>query len=93
MKQGVFWVIKKESGSELVHRFDDTRGHCEIWDEIVAEYPELMKYDYEHFPRGRVWVIDGKATVFLDEKINLPNIIDRIDQIFCLNGNYEIQPS
>ena len=91
MKQGVFWVIKTKNGFELIHRFDDTRGHSEIWEEVVAEYPALKKYDYEYFPRGRVWVKSGKATVFLDEKINLPNILAQIDRIFCLNGNYEVQ--
>lgn len=92
MKQGVFWVIPKYKGDfELIHRFDDTRGHSEIWEEVVAEYPALKRYDYEHFPRGRVWVENGKATVFLDEKINTRNIIAQIDRIFCLNGKYEIQ--
>ena len=92
MKQGVFWMIPKDKGDfELIHRFDDTRGHSEIWEEVVAEYPALRKYDYEHFPRGRVWIKDGKATVFLDEKINMRNILEKIARIFCLNGDYEIQ--
>ena len=90
MKQGVFWVIKTKNGFELIHRFDDTLGHSEIWEEIVAEHPELMKYDYEHFPRGG-WVKNFKATIFLDKKIDTRNILEKIARIFCLNGDYEIQ--
>lgn len=92
MKQGVFWVIPKDKGGyEIIHRFDDTQGHSDLWKGIVAKHPELSKYDYEYFPRGRVWVKNGKATVFLDEKINTRSILTQIDRIFCLNGNYEIQ--
>ena len=92
MKQGVFWVIPKdESDFELIHRFDDTRGHSEIWESVVAERPQFQKYDYEHFPRGRVWVKNGTATIFLDQKINTQSILEKIDRIFCLHGEYEIQ--
>ena len=89
MKQGVFWVIPNEGGFELVCRFDDTRGHSEIWEEIVSENPALRMYDYEHFPRGRVWKSGDRATVFIDPKIKKPTIIDKIAKEFCL-GRYEI---
>lgn len=89
MKQGVFWVIPKAGGFELVCRFDDTRGHCEIWEEIASERPALRKYDYEHFPRGRVWKSGEGATVFIDPKIKKLTIIDKIAEKFSLE-TYEI---
>lgn len=90
MKQGVFWVIpQKNCGFELVCRFDDARGHFEIWEEIVAERPTLKKYDYEHFPRGRVWKNGDEAIVFIDPKIKKTTIIDEIVKKFSLE-TYEI---
>lgn len=89
MKQGVFWVIPNEGGFELVCRFDETRGHSEIWEEIIAERPALKKYGYEHFPRGRVWKSGDGATVFLDPKIKKPTIIEEIAEKFSLE-TYEI---
>ena len=89
MKQGVFWVIPKTGGFELACRFDETRGHFEIWEEIIAERPALKKYDYEHFPRGRVWKSGDGATVFIDPKIKKQTILDKIAKMFCLE-RYEI---
>ena len=87
-----FNKVVGKGGFELIHRFDDKRGHFDIWEEIVAEHSEWMKYDYEHFPRGRVWVKNDTATIFLDEKINTRNVVAQIVQTFCLSGDYEIQP-
>ena len=94
MKEGVFWVIPcngTAEGFELISIFNGLLGHSEIWKKVVVERPELKKYDYESFPRGRVWIKDSKAIIFIDARLNVASIIAQIDQIFCLNGNYEVQ--
>ena len=94
MKEGVFWVIPRNGATErfeMISKFNDALGHFEIWKTVVAEHPDLKKYDYEHFPRGRVWIKDSKAIIFIDARLNVPSIIAQIDKTFCLNGNYEVQ--
>lgn len=94
MEEGVFWVIPRNGateGFEMICKFNGKLGHSEIWKKVAAERPELKKYDYEYFPRGRVWIKDSKAIIFIDARLNVPSIIAQIDQIFCLNGNYEVQ--
>ncbi len=94
MKEGVFWGIPRNGATErfeIISKFSGKLGHSEIWKTVVAEHPEMKKYDYEHFPRGRVWIKDSKAIIFIDARLNVPSIIAQIDQTFCLNGNYEVQ--
>ena len=94
MKEGVFWGIPRNGTAEefeLIAKFNGMLGHSEIWETVVAEHPKLKKYDYEYFPRGRVWLKDSKAIIFIDTKLNVPSVIAQIDQTFRLNGNYEIQ--
>lgn len=94
MKEGVFWVISRNGTAkefELISIFNGILGHSEIWKTVAAEHLELKKYDYEYFPRGRVWIKDSKAIIFIDARLNVPSIIAQIDKTFCLNGNYEVQ--
>lgn len=84
MKQGVFWAVPTGGGVELICRFDDTRGHSEIWETVVAERPAWKKYGYEHFPRGRVWQNGDGATIFLDPKLQRQEILDEIAKKFRL---------
>ena len=84
MKQGVFWVIPKINDFEILYRFNDTSGHNEIWEEVISRRTELKKYDYEYFPRGRVWIKNNIATIFLNPKLNNPAILHNIKEIFCL---------
>ena len=94
MREGVFWVVPRGvlHGVQMISEFNGELGHAAIWEiTIIYKYKELSSYAYDDFPRGRVWIKDGMATIFLDKKINTPSIIQQIDQIFCLNGNYQVE--
>lgn len=94
MKEGVFWVISQigtsTEKSRLIIKYNSTAGHSEIWETVKQEHPELAIFDYEHFPRGRVWIKNDVATIFLDPKINFPVILEKIKSEFELNGIIEI---
>ena len=94
MKEGVFWVIPREAeqyGFEIISEFNGILGHSNIWETVICKNKKLAQYEYDFFPRGRVWVKDGKATIFLNRKINVSNIISQLNLLFCLNGNFDIQ--
>lgn len=95
MKDGVFWIVFKRGSieqetNEIIYVFDGVLSHSDIWKSVIKEKKEFAKFEYDFFPRGRIWIKDGKAIIFIDKKINTPNVITQINQIFCLNGNYEI---
>ena len=89
MKQGVFWVIPSND-FEILYRFNDTAGHKEIWEEIIKERSDLKNFDYEHFPRGRIWEQNEISIVFLNPILNTPEILYRLKNIFCLTDNYKV---
>lgn len=94
MKEGVFWVLPNNGINSkrfhLIINYNSTAGHSEIWETVKQENPELAIFDYEHFPRGRVWIKNNVATVFLDPKINSPIILKTIKKEFELSGVVEI---
>ena len=94
MKEGVFWVIPKDGASDqqfrLIVNFNSTAGHAEIWETVIREHRDLAVFDYEHFPRGRVWTNNGTATVFLDPRINSPAFLDAIKRAFGLDDRARI---
>ena len=95
MKEGVFWGLPQNAniGNEkflLLINFSGTVGHSEIWETIRQENQELSKFDYEYFPRGRVWIKNGVATILLDPKINFPIAVEKIKKEFELNGVVEV---
>ena len=96
MKDGVFWMVPnrgkiEQENYEIISVFDGVLGHSDIWKSVVKDKKELAKFEYDFFPRGRIWIKNGRAIIFIDKKINTPNVITQINQIFCLNENYEIQ--
>ena len=85
MKEGVFWVIPQESNNyKILTVFDGTSGHSDIWKTVAKEKKQLAKFEYDFFPRGRVWIKDGKATIFLNPTINIPVVVTQIIGIFEL---------
>ena len=97
MKEGVFWVVGqnvnhiKGGNFQFIYVFDGKRGHSEIWEEIVIDHKELSRFDYEDFPRGRVWKAGGKTIIFINKKINIPSVLQKIVENFVLDGEYKIQ--
>ena len=57
----------EDCGDFTNHRLD----HRAWWHGIVSVRPDLKKYDYAHFPRGRVVYnkVDKKFYLYLDKKI------------------------
>lgn len=95
MREGVFWIIPQaakiqNNNFEIITVFNGTLGHSDIWESIIVNKKELAKFEYDFFPRGRVWIQDGKATIFLNPKINLPVIIQRVTKWFDLGDNYTV---
>ena len=95
MKEGVFWIIPKGENAgrkqfELIAVFDNVLGHSEIWKTVVVDKKDLATFDYEHFPRGRVWRKNNIATIFLNRSINTTEVIDKVSSVFELSDNYDV---
>ena len=92
MKEGLFWVICNMSGGaihwdeewELCYLFikSDAISHKDAWKQV--QHKELRRYAYNHYPRGRVVVRNGKATIFLNQHIVATEVIAEINKVFDL---------
>lgn len=93
MKEGVFWIVFQQANRQsfkIIFEFNEKLGHFDIWQTIISKHKELAQYEYDYFPRGRVWVKDKKATIFLNPIINTPLILQKINKIFELKENYVV---
>lgn len=95
MKEGVFWIIPQSAqiqsnNFEIITVFNGILGHSDIWKSVVSNRKEFSRYEYDFFPRGRVWIKDGKATIFLNPTINLPAILQKVIELFDLGDNYVV---
>ena len=92
MKEGVFWVVprKVQHNYKILYEFNGILGHSDIWQTVILKNEDLAQYEYDYFPRGRVWIKDRKATIFLSSLINNSLILQQISEIFELNENYEV---
>lgn len=97
MKEGVFWVIghSKEGlragAFELITEFDRDAAHRDVWERLRRNRPELCPYDYEFYPRGRIWLQDGIPIVFLNPVLEIPAVIERVKQAFELIDEVDIR--
>lgn len=88
--EGVFWRLHGKT-FPLIYFFDEhNRSHFDIWELVKKEFPEYARFDYEYFPRGRVWIKDGKATIFAASVFLVPDFIREVRYFFHLGNNYEI---
>ena len=89
-REGVFWQLHEKT-FPLIYFFDEhNRSHFDIWELVKKEFPEYARFDYEYFPRGRVWIKDGKATIFAANVFLVPDFIREVRYFFHLGNNYEI---
>ena len=95
MTEGLFWLICSMTdvgidwceGWEIFHLFakSDSISHKDVWAQIVQRGEKRFRqYEFDHYPRGRVVVRNGKATVFLNQHIATDDVISAVSQIFGL---------
>lgn len=60
----------------------ETYNHEKTWNQLDKKYTFNKKYNY--FPRGRVEINRGKATIYLNPNINTDEVIDFIIDNFHL---------
>lgn len=95
--EGVFWVIsaKSELKYKIIYNFCQYESHSTIWKLVQKTHSELTVYDYEHFPRGRVWKNKNDATkkytIFIPTNINTQEIVENVNNIFNLNNDFIVE--
>jgi hypothetical protein len=92
MKEGLFWLVCSMSdhhidwnaGWELCHLFvkSDSISHKDAW--AQSRDKRSRQFAYNHYPRGRVVVRNGTATVFLNRHIATDEVLAAVNQIFGL---------
>lgn len=99
-KEGVFWTMsldkeKIEKGQYyFLYDFCGHESHEPVWKKQQKVHPELLEFDYEFFPRGRVWKNNSDSqkayTIFIPRILNCQTALTIIDKTFCLNGDYVV---
>ena len=95
MTEGLFWLICNMSdngidwgeGWEVLHLFaqSDSISHKDARAQIVQRGEKRFRqYEYNYYPRGRIVVRNGRATVFLNRHIANDEVIAAVSQIFGL---------
>ena len=94
MNIGIFWywnnfVIGISHNSNIedadsLGLIDSPYTHIEYWHELQKKYPELLHYEYEEIPRGRVIfnTKQGVQIIYLDETLLYKSKVDRIYSFF-----------
>lgn len=96
---GVFYyVLKNVLSDDVPVRDGDPYGdfvnyssHWDLWKELQKTYKSFQRMEYNTFPRGRV-VFNKKSykyIIYLDKKLNTPEIISKIVEQYKLSsGSY-----
>lgn len=90
MKEGVFWIIGKTKADlsrgefEIISFFERDAAHVDVWERIKQQRPSFYGLGYEYFPRGRVWIKNGAAVIFLNPVLQNPKVIKKIKEFFEL---------
>ncbi len=94
MTEGLFWLICAMTDGqidwsadwELFHLFakSDSISHKDAWAQI--EEKRFRRLPYNHYPRGRVVVRNGAATVFLNRHIATDEVLAAINGVFGLTS-------
>lgn len=97
MKEGLFWVIAStEQGLSngefnILTHFVRDESHVNVWQQITQGRADLSQFQYDHFPRGRIWINDkGIPIIFINPALDLPIVIEKIKEVFELNAEVEI---
>lgn len=96
MKEGLFWIVGKNKAAiycgefEIIPFFERNAGHADVWERIKQQRPSFYVLGYEYFPRGRVWIKNGTAVIFIDPVLLNPTVIKKIKVIFELPEKAEV---
>ena len=97
MKEGAFWAIAKNLNAlkngdfEIITHFVRDDSHVDIWPQIKRERKEFSRFEYDHFPRGRIWSdSDGTVIIFINPALDLPAVIERIIKEFGIGTNAKV---
>lgn len=97
MTEGLFWLICHMDDDaidwtenwEIYHLFvrSDALSHKDAWSQFAQNADKrFRRVAYNHYPRGRVVVRNGTATVFLNRNIATDEVLAEINIIFGLTA-------
>lgn len=106
MKKGIFWIIDGKPVTVSVEcdavgetvgpppdyssKSGDNFNHRIEWGELPRKVTGGVAYNF--YPRGRVEIKNGKATVWLNPALNTPEVIEKIEKEFDLHdGDINIE--
>ena len=106
MKKGIFWIIEGkpltvavecDAGGETIgpqpdysSKNGDNFNHRIEWQKLSRKLKGGVAYNY--YPRGRVEIRNGRATVWLNPALNTPEMIETIKKEFDLqDGEIKIE--
>lgn len=75
---------------ELNSKNGHTYNHKNVWETSIknnSSYRPYNKKAYDYYPRGRVQISNNKADIYLNQNINIPNIINEIKTAFGLSAH------
>lgn len=89
MKEGLFWVIGSPEEWELLPVFiaSNVISHKEAWEiHIQPAEKRFRQVAYNFYPRGRVVIRNGRATVFLNQLIAAEQVVQKVCEAFSLTA-------
>lgn len=99
-KEGVFWILTKDENLikqgkfQLLFDFCGYESHDTVWKKQQKAHSELLGFDYEFFPRGRIWKNNADSqkayTILIARILNCKAVLKMINKIFCLNDDYVV---
>lgn len=96
MKEGIFWVIASDKQAlingkfELITHFVRDEPHRDFWNIFRQTRKDVSKYEYDYFPRGRIWINDNTATVFVNPILIMHAVIEKVKDAFELTGDMQV---
>ena len=96
MKEGLFWVVGKNKTDlyrgnfEIISCFERDAAHINVWETVKQQRSSFYGLGYEYFPRGRGWIKDGTAVIFINPVLQNPTVLKKIMKIFDLSGKVEV---
>ena len=76
----------------IISRSGTNYNHKQEWSFLnILEHRETKGKPFDYYPRGRVEIKNGKATIFLNPDINTESVIGLVKKQFELEGNPEIK--
>lgn len=96
MKEGIFWVIARNKQAlingkfELITHFVRDEPHRDFWNIFRQTRMDISRFEYDYFPRGRIWLKDNTATVFVNPILITPAVIEKVKDAFELTDDMQV---